>query len=365
MVDIESAIEEIYEASNTPERWHDVLHRMAELSGAEGALLFTPAATPVRWICSPKICPIVKDWIASGWVNRTSRMRCISMLERHFLTDLDGFTLDELDRDPFYRDFLRPRGLGWCARTVFRLRFGNIVALSIEKAYEKGPVDRKAVDILDTLRPHLERAAALAISAGRRRARTIVGLFQAFGIAAVVLKHNAQSLAANQSFLDDTPDVRIGADDHLTFADAEAQASLVKALAAIDDPPTGPTRRPIVIPGMQDNRSSVAHLVRLDSATRDIFSEAHAILVVPPTRNRLTPDPSSLMKQYDLTRTEARVTGLLVQGHTVRSIARLQGVEDNTIRMQLKSVFSKTGVHRQAQLVSFMTQKPFGWLSPS
>jgi DNA-binding CsgD family transcriptional regulator len=360
LVDIESAIEEIYEATNTPERWHDVLHRMAELSGAEGALLFTPATTPVRWICSPKISPFVTDWISSGWVSRTPRMRSISMLERHFLTDLDGFTLDELESEPFYRDFLRPRGLGWCAATVFRLRFGNIVALSIEKAYEKGPVDRKAVDMLDTLRPHLERAATLSISAGRRHARIIVSLLQTFGIPAAVLTHNAQSLAANQSFLNDTPDVRIGADDRLTFSDVEAQASLVKALAAIDDPPPGTARRRMVISGTQNDRSSVAHLARLDQATRDIFSEAHAILMMTPTTNQLTPDPSSLMRQYDLTRTEARITNLLVQGHTVRAIARMQGVEDNTIRMQLKSVFSKTGVHRQAQLVSFMTQKPFG-----
>jgi DNA-binding CsgD family transcriptional regulator len=30
--------------------------------------------------------------------------------------------------------------------------------------------------------------------------------------------------------------------------------------------------------------------------------------------------------------------------------------------MQLKSVFNKTGIHRQAQLVSFLTQKPLGLL---
>jgi DNA-binding CsgD family transcriptional regulator len=38
----------------------------------------------------------------------------------------------------------------------------------------------------------------------------------------------------------------------------------------------------------------------------------------------------------------------------VAEIARLQKVTQNAVRMQLKAVFAKTGVKRQAELVSLL-----------
>ncbi len=57
---------------------------------------------------------------------------------------------------------------------------------------------------------------------------------------------------------------------------------------------------------------------------------------------------------FDLTPAEARITGLLVEGQSVATIARAQAVTENTVRMHLKSVFAKTGVSRQSELVSLL-----------
>ena len=54
---------------------------------------------------------------------------------------------------------------------------------------------------------------------------------------------------------------------------------------------------------------------------------------------------------YGLTEAEARVAAALTLGETVEQIAAAHGVRTSTVRAQVRSVFEKTGVHRQADLV--------------
>lgn len=54
---------------------------------------------------------------------------------------------------------------------------------------------------------------------------------------------------------------------------------------------------------------------------------------------------------YGLTDAEARVTAALTLGETVDQIAAAHGVATSTVRAQVRSIFEKTGVHRQADLV--------------
>lgn len=337
---------------------------MAQISDAEGTLLFTSGSGAMRWMSSPTILSIVKDWISNDWVNRNTRgQRLISLGEPRFLTDLDGFTAKEIESEPFYKEFLRPHGLGWFVGTAIRSPSGDNFIFSVEKAYQKGPVSREAVDMLDRLRPHLARAAALSTSVGRERAKTIIDLLQTIGIPAAVLKHSAQLIVANQHFLSCTPSVLVGPEDHVSFANPRAHAAFAEVLAASNSRSTTEGKRSIVIPRLGQNPMLIAHLLPLDGAAKDVFSDANSLLLITHLIEQTAPDPQLLVALFDLTPTEARVASLLVEGKSVEAIARMQGVATNTIRMQLKSVFHKTGVHRQAQLVSLLAQKPLAWLS--
>jgi len=61
-----------------------------------------------------------------------------------------------------------------------------------------------------------------------------------------------------------------------------------------------------------------------------------------------------LNTHYGLTPAESRVASLLADGHAPRTIAAMIGVSDNTVRSQIKTIFSKTGVCRQAELVRLL-----------
>jgi DNA-binding NarL/FixJ family response regulator len=54
---------------------------------------------------------------------------------------------------------------------------------------------------------------------------------------------------------------------------------------------------------------------------------------------------------YGLTEAEARVVSALTLGETVEQIAVAHGVRVSTVRAQVRSIFEKTGVHRQTDLV--------------
>jgi DNA-binding CsgD family transcriptional regulator len=53
-----------------------------------------------------------------------------------------------------------------------------------------------------------------------------------------------------------------------------------------------------------------------------------------------------------LTRAEGEIVALLAQGHSRREIARMRGVSDQTVASQLRTIFQKAGVNREAELVS-------------
>lgn len=65
-------------------------------------------------------------------------------------------------------------------------------------------------------------------------------------------------------------------------------------------------------------------------------------------------DPQTLRDLLGLTMAEARLVVALAEGGTLVEAARKLGIAHNTAKAQLRSVFAKTGVNRQAQLVALL-----------
>jgi DNA-binding CsgD family transcriptional regulator len=68
-------------------------------------------------------------------------------------------------------------------------------------------------------------------------------------------------------------------------------------------------------------------------------------------RNDLMHQMAFLQNRFDLTRAEARLVVHLLTGTSLKSSAKAFGVTYETVRRQVKSVFHKTGTHRQSELV--------------
>lgn len=355
-MEAEALIDDIYEAAVIPERWIRVLDGLAELSDGEGTLLFADSPGRVQWICSPTIRSFIEYWVSSKWLEHNVRgHRLIPIREPRFLTDLDGFTREELEREPYYTEFLRSYGLGWCVGTAIRSPSGDTLVFSVEKLHRKGPVPWQVTQRLDRLRPHLARAALLSARVGLEKARATVDALQTIGLPAAVLASDGHALAANAGFGNCAPAIALGAGAAITFSSPSAATMFSEALLAMRQKSNENTGRSIAVCAVSGQTSMVAHVLPLRRDARDIFSGAASLLFMTPVAAQKGPQPALLEALFDLSPAEAKVAGLVVEGKTVESIAASHGVTEHTIRMQLKSVYAKTGVHRQAELVSLLT----------
>ena len=79
-----------------------------------------------------------------------------------------------------------------------------------------------------------------------------------------------------------------------------------------------------------------------------------AVAFVSDPLRQHRPSQEILRALYGLTPAECRVALLLGDGHAPRKIANMVGVTDNTVRSQIKSIFSKTGVRRQGELIRLL-----------
>jgi DNA-binding CsgD family transcriptional regulator len=79
-----------------------------------------------------------------------------------------------------------------------------------------------------------------------------------------------------------------------------------------------------------------------------------AILAIFEVSARQEIDPFALATTFDLTPAEARVATRIVAGRSVKQIAGELGTATATVRSQIKSIFEKTGVHRQADLIRLL-----------
>jgi len=77
------------------------------------------------------------------------------------------------------------------------------------------------------------------------------------------------------------------------------------------------------------------------------------VFINDPCRTQ-RPTDSLLRTLYELTRAECRVALLLSDGRAPREIADTLGVTENTVRSQIKSIYNKTGVKRQSELIRLL-----------
>ena len=355
-MNFESLVDQIYEAGVVPETWHRVLDSLAEIANAEGALLFAVAPGVPRWLASPAIHERIDLWAKSHWGQKNPRGdRLVPIDEPRFLTDLDAFTIEELENNDYYTEMLRPNGLGWCVGTSIRSPAGDTLVFSIEKAWDKGPVPRAVAEQLDQLRPHLARAGILSARFGLERARAAVAALEMIGLPAAAVTQSGRAVAANPGFLACAPCVSVGARDQVLFNNPAAQALFIDALAKPAS--LAKTGRSIPVARTAREAPLVAHVLPLRGAALDVFTGAMSILFVTPLVAQSGPAPELLQALFDLTPAEARVASMLVDGKSVDAIAKVQNLSLNTIRTQLKSVFAKTGVDRQVDLVSLLGRR--------
>jgi DNA-binding CsgD family transcriptional regulator len=355
-------IDSIYEAAAVPDLWPSLLERIGTLSETDGGTLFVADRGDVRYVASERIAPIMDVFVRGGWMQRNIRTeRFLARDYAGFIGEFDLVTQEEWETDPFYRDFLRPSGGGWCTGTVVHAPSGQLIVFNFERAASRGPVPEKIVRRLDGLRPHLARAGLLSASLELQKARAVAEGLEAVGLPAVVLSRTGRIVAANGLFPQRSSQLRIGAFDRPSFANP-ASDRMFRAALASESGNDHRCVRSIPAPATEEEPAFVAHLIPVKKTARDIFSSVDWVLVLTRVANDRLPSADLLRGLFDLTPAEAALSRALLTGNTLQEVASERNTSVETVRKQLQSVFTKTGTSRQGNLLLLLSglQPPRG-----
>lgn len=345
------AVALLYEAAAIPEVWPAAIARLSSMAGCYGGLLFTHSQNGTNWVSCDPVRPIVQKFIDDGWMQRNARMEgLLAHCGTGFVSDHDVFSDEELEKMPVYREFLIPNGFGWAAATHVRSASGDNIILSLERRYDRGPVSRREIEVLDGIRPHLARAAVLASKLQMQRAQASLDAFEKAGSPAALVGAGGAVKAINPSFEVLSGQVIIRARDKIALDDGRANALLQKALSEIAHDQLGDTRS-IPVPRKDDRPPFIIHVLPIRRQALDIFARAQAMLVVTTSERSLQIEASLLCELYDLTRAEAAVANGLLEGLTANELSTSRGVSRETVRSQIKKVLAKTGCRSQADFV--------------
>jgi len=240
---------------------------------------------------------------------------------------------------------------------------------------EQGPLDDQAIAVLERLTPHLARAVKLQVQRFVFSTDALVGdAFVNRGLQPVMLSTTEGELLrlndAAQRLLQSTSMVRVSGrkvllpmpfqqqflDDcaqteaRLRVADAKvhADASRYRVMRISDSSSPVPEHTlfafyNLIVPGKV-------------SATFGLRAIVMLAFYHPPSSPPV--DEALLAAAFDLTPAECRVAHFLAEGMSPKEIATRVGVQHDTVRKQLQSIYQKTSTNRQPDLIRLLLHLP-------
>lgn len=82
-----------------------------------------------------------------------------------------------------------------------------------------------------------------------------------------------------------------------------------------------------------------------------------AVLIHDPEANT-SARVTAIRNRYALTAAESQIIAALLKTGSAKAAAGHLGLSENTMKTHLKSIFSKTGVHRQSELIQLAVSFP-------
>jgi hypothetical protein len=193
------------EAAVCPELMPAALHEIAVTCNAEGAF-----ALPVAGDCL--IAPVVSEGCAGllddflKWPNpaRNSRMvrglRLFSQGWPGIATERECYTPEELARDAFQQEFMRPRGFGSYAGATLVQMAGYSMPITIERLAKQGPFEAAEVRQMNKLMSQLGDAATLVLRMSLASAGRVTDAMAQAGQPLAVIGADGRMLHANALF---------------------------------------------------------------------------------------------------------------------------------------------------------------------
>jgi DNA-binding CsgD family transcriptional regulator len=342
------------DAAIRPELWVKAIDTIARETLSVGAILIPLQGAIPNIPVSESIRLVTETYFRDGWWMRDERFRCHDTLVcKGVADDFDFTTAEEMERHPYYQEFLRPFNLKYFVG--IKMAAGDdLWCVSIQRSPQQGPLAADEKRELAALSRQISSAAALARALGFASANAAMEAFEMSGSAVALLNRRGEVLRLNnaaEAMMG--PELRV-VQKRIVWEDREATAALDRALHALLWAAAGSALMPPVSLPRHGRRPILAYPLKLSSVSASALADCQALLVFVDLEKRVRPSQEAIRSAFGLTAAEARLAVRLAGGAPLDAVADEFRIAKETARSQLKSIFQRTGVHRQSELVSLL-----------
>jgi DNA-binding CsgD family transcriptional regulator/PAS domain-containing protein len=366
--DILKAIESVYAAALAPEDWIGVLEIVAALFGGVAGVieLVDKRTMSHRWFRVCRMPPLeelryideylaLSPRVAHGFGQPLGKISYDHMI----------LTEAQMDRDPFYAEFLPQTGFYYFVGGVLTQTEDVLGAFSVQRSRAQGHVGRAETELMATLLPHVRRAVDITLrcEALDSRERALDNALDWLDDGALLLRADGSIAFANdaaRTLLACGDGLRIAAGrlecGSLAARDALATAFAAAARVALGESADDTADLDCPVPRPSGATPYLVSLRPLDSRSERWTCSEGAILIAfirdPAAAGGA---PGALLRRlYGLTEAEAGLALALQAGCSPPDYARRHRLSLNTVYTHLRRLREKTGCPRQAELVRLL-----------
>lgn len=174
---------------------------------------------------------------------------------------------------------------------------------------------------------------------------------------AALLDHDGSVVTVNaaaEAMFDN--DVRVK-DGRIVIRDSEARHSLQACLDQLREVSAQtPSISEPIIAHRRDKLPVILRVWPIETVACWSSRKGRALLTLNALGPRPGPSAAILAKTFGLTPSEAKLASIIARGAAPDIAAQELNISRETARNQLKSVFAKTGTHRQGELIALLLQ---------
>jgi DNA-binding CsgD family transcriptional regulator len=306
-------------------------------------------------------CDTLDDMFSSKQSSNKDELACTQ-----FFPGSNGVMKDD---SALYVNWMKPNGIYHVGGAQFVDTDSHRAGIAILRDEKAGIWSEGELRVIDEILPHLRRALNIhsEFTFLRLRQDALLKGLDRLVIGLILYDHNAQPVYINptaRAIIESHPGMQL-VDEELILTNPEDEKNLRKIIvdtAAID--PDDSWKQSVAVgithPDVDAPLPLLVTPMHANLITSDLDYDGAKVAVFLSDPNLQQPiSIDNLVSVYNLTPSEAQVAISLANGHSIDEIANSSHHSAHTIRSQLKSVFRKTGVSRQSELIKLLLTGPF------
>jgi DNA-binding CsgD family transcriptional regulator len=368
--ELSSLLATLYAAPLEPTKWQSFLEHLCSLTNIDSGYLVGSHPTEGNLVLAggglnfdPEVFRLYNEHYGA---NDPYRDPLMSNPRIGLIQGEDLVTHSTLLESELYNEVLSRYDLEYMNMLSCNCSNGQAELLSLWRSEKHGPLDRETSRLLEMLIPHLQTALGLRTKVAACDASNLFSetALESMSIAAFLVTHKGLVRHMNQRAASclQSGDGLVIQDGRLTANDSQQNAHLESLILGTA---SNGKKRSTSIPGTgirisRRRTQSALQVTVIPAPKANQIGSGESFALVFVSDPSASPRPrSALMQQlYGLTPAEARVADLLLEGYEGREAAQRLGITLETFRFHVKRVLTKTGAHRQTELLRLMLSLP-------